>query len=90
MKQLREKMKEMKVKRTASMKKKADLQIALFSLILRRQLSLEDHASPEDVSGGATTQSKREPMCWNRGNWLSYMANISSQIDYLGPLGLIW
>lgn len=34
--------------------------------------------------------SKDEKKCWNRGNWLSFTANIAEQIEYLGPLYLIW
>jgi hypothetical protein len=33
---------------------------------------------------------KTEDMCWNRGNWLSFLANIAGQISYLGALTLIW
>ena len=29
-------------------------------------------------------------MCWNRGNWLSFLANIPGQMKYLGPLPWIW
>ena len=35
-------------------------------------------------------QPKRERRCWNKGNWLSYMANISDQVEYLGKLQWIW
>jgi hypothetical protein len=39
----------------------------------------------------ATTSSQRaEGMCWNKGNWLSFLVNVASQICYLGPLALIW
>ena len=45
-----------------------------------------------DISGtsATVTQQQSETMCWNRGNWVSFMANISEQIEYLGPLHLIW
>ena len=33
---------------------------------------------------------KRENRVWNRGNWLSILANISGQVEYLGPLQDIW
>ncbi len=34
--------------------------------------------------------SNREKRCWNKGNWLSFLAKIPMQIKYLGPLPLIW
>ena len=34
--------------------------------------------------------TKRETRCWNKGNWLSFLANIAGQIEYLGPLQHIW
>jgi hypothetical protein len=40
---------------------------------------------PEEVKA-----PKTEKMCWNKGNWLSFLINISSQIEYLGSLRLIW
>ena len=44
----------------------------------------------DDTSGSTNAKSKKEKMCWNKGNWLSFMANIARQIEYLGPLHLIW
>ena len=44
--------------------------------------------------GGENSGERRRPndktMCWNKGNWLSFLANISDQILYLGPLTWIW
>ena len=37
-----------------------------------------------------TPSQEAEGMCWNKGNWLSFLVNIASQICYLGPLALIW
>ena len=41
-------------------------------------------------SGQKKGKSKGEGMCWNKGYWLSFMANIVEQISYLGVLRLIW
>ena len=41
-------------------------------------------------SGQEKSKSKGEGMCWNKGYWLSFMANIVKQISYLGVLRLIW
>ena len=41
-------------------------------------------------SGQEKSKSKGEGMCWNKGYWLSFMANIVEQISYLGVLRLIW
>jgi len=44
----------------------------------------------QECNGESSSNCNSEEMCWNKGNWLSFMANISAQIDYLGPLHLIW
>jgi hypothetical protein len=41
---------------------------------------------PEEWNG----IDKAESMCWVRGNWLSFMANMVDQVSYLGQLHLIW
>jgi len=33
---------------------------------------------------------KAETMCWNRGNWLSFLINMKYQTWFLGQLHLIW
>ena len=42
----------------------------------------------EGENDGTRPNDKR--MCWNKGNWLSFLTNISAQMKYLGPLDLIW
>ena len=42
--------------------------------------------APEEWHG----VEKAENMCWVRGNWFSFMANMSTQVQYLGQLHLIW
>ena len=41
-------------------------------------------------SGQEKSKSKGKGMCWNKGYWLSFMANIVKQISYIGVLRLIW
>ena len=69
-------------------KKKDDL------FLLLRQTVVPDATDTtttnQEDAGGTATKPKVEKMCWNKGNWLSFMANIARQIDYLGPLHLIW
>ena len=45
---------------------------------------------PDNDPNSQKKKSKSDDMCWNRGNWLSFMANIVAQIDYLGALHLLW
>jgi len=49
-----------------------------------------DNTGDGDTSGSTNVKSKKENMCWNKGNWLSFMANRARKIEYLGPLHLIW
>jgi hypothetical protein len=49
-----------------------------------------DNASIDNNINDEPNESKVEKMCWNAGNWVSFMANISEQIKYLGSLSLIW
>ena len=41
-------------------------------------------------SGVKKIKAKSEKMCWNSGYFLSFMANIVEQIEYMGVLRLIW
>ena len=53
----------------------------------------EEADNPLNSENEPNSQNKKfksENMCWNRGNWLSFMANIVAQIDYLGALHLLW
>ena len=49
--------------------------------------STDRNDNEEEVDGPTR---KRENCVWNRGNWLSILANISGQVEYLGPLQDIW
>ena len=44
----------------------------------------------EDNQGQQARRAKGEKRCWNKGNWVSFLANVSGQVKYLGPLTLIW
>ena len=46
----------------------------------------DDDETPDEWCG----IEKAENMCWARGNWLSFMANMAEQVEYLGQLHLIW
>ena len=48
----------------------------------------ETQGEEGENDGGTRPNDKR--MCWNKGNWLSFLANISAQMKCLGPLPLIW
>jgi len=39
---------------------------------------------------GPAGLDKAERMCWARGNWVSFMANMIKQTSYLGQLDYIW
>ena len=49
-----------------------------------------DNANVENSTNDEQNEPKAEKMCWNGGNWGSFMTNISGQIKYLGSLSLIW
>lgn len=69
--------------------KKSDLQSKLFGRILSRPISSEGEPSETDATM-TTTNPKSEKMCWNKGNWLSFLAVIGEQVEYLGSLRNIW
>ena len=50
----------------------------------------EVDVSPLTVVAEEAASARTEKMCWNKGNWMTFMANISKQIAYLGQLHLIW
>jgi hypothetical protein len=47
-------------------------------------ISIAMHLDPKLKISDTDASLKKETFCWNYGNWLSIMANISEQIDYLG------
>ena len=71
---------------------KPEIQTKLFKFILEgSQTEVEGNPlAPVNEPNSQNKKSKSENMCWNRGNWLSFMANIVAQIDYLGALHLLW
>jgi len=65
--------------------------------VLRREAHDVDEMDASTADGNSECGSqedrpttKRENRCWNKGNWLSFLANIAGQIEYLGPLQDIW
>ena len=76
--------------------KKEELQLRLFEHILGREgmdvdIDMGKEHDEHGGEGGASTEFE-DPngMCWNRGNWLSFLTNIPQQMKYLGPLSWIW
>ena len=77
---------------------KAEIQTKLFKVILEGSqtkveednIEADNPLVPKNEPHSQNKKSKSENMCWNRGNWLSFMANIVTQIDYLGALHLLW
>jgi len=51
--------------------------------------SIGDEREADETSGDVASTND-EKKCWNKGNWLSFTANIAEQIDFLGPLFHIW
>ena len=80
--------------------KKEELQRRLVVSILEIEIVFENDGSNVQIIGlnqetecilnNEGVQAKREKRVWDRGNWLSYAANIADQIEYLGYLQLIW
>ena len=54
------------------------------------EVVIPDEDKPSGAEDANAGSKKKEKMCWNRGNWLSFMAEIARQILYLGPRRLIW
>ena len=67
-------------------KKKPELQRCCFGAILNREI-MQSGSSVE--KGGPTAPIERK-FVWDKGGWLSLLANITEQIRYLGPLVWIW
>ena len=79
--------------------RKIQLQTFVFGKILKKSLSNDQgggtETGPVAETGeqpNETTQAnpKREKRCWNKGGWLSFVANIPRQIHYTGPCPLLW
>ena len=72
---------------------KLELQQRLFGHVIGRAVG-ETQDEEEGAGAGDNAAdgelAKDESMCWKKGNWLSFTANIASQIEYLGMLLLIW
>ena len=71
---------------------KEDLQKRVCTHLMSNSEDMDVRANTtnDGVDGPSIVQSKSETKCWNHGNWLSFMANISGQIEYIGQLPLIW
>ena len=83
------------LKKKISAKKKKDLLDAFERLASERPtektvkdllISIAMHLDPKLKISDTDASPKKETLCWNYGNLLSFMANISEQINYLGSL----
>ena len=50
----------------------------------------DDNTSNNEAPKEWHSVEKAKNMCQIRGNWLSFMANMANQVQYLGKLYLIW
>jgi len=56
-----------------------------------RNSILTEYTDLSNGGGGSGAGGEEvEKKCWNKGNWLSILTNIASQIQYLGILTLLW
>ncbi len=69
--------------------KKAELQERLFNMLLGRDVELTETTS-ETQNNASDKAIKNEDLVWNKGAWLSLLASIEDQQQYLGPLTFIW
>ena len=55
-----------------------------------REESQEDKQGSREAKTDSEDPLKEQTRCWNKGNWLSFTANIAKQTYYLGCLLLLW
>ena len=55
-----------------------------------REESQEDEQGSREAKTDSEDPLKEQTRCWNKGNWLSFTANIAKQTYYLGCLLLLW
>jgi hypothetical protein len=86
MNHLRQRLKDMGA---ATNGKKVELQERLFKMLLGRDVELTATSSViQNTDQGIAI--KNDDLVWNKGAWLSFLASIEDQQEYLGPLTLIW
>ncbi len=69
--------------------KKVELQEQLFKMLLGRDVELTAASSVmQNTEQGIAIKS--DDLVWNKGAWLSFLASIEGQQEYLGPVTLIW
>ena len=74
---------------------KNNLPQCLFENILKCRIQLPHESGDpnfRDISAANNDIAMKSPntYVWNKGAWLSFVTNITSQIDILGPLIWIW
>ena len=83
---LRQRLKEMGA---AAYGKKVELQERLFKMLLGRDVEMTATCSVmQNTEQGIAI--KNDDFVWNKEAWLSFLASIEDQQEYLGPLTLIW
>ena len=86
MNHLRQRLKEMGA---ATNGKKVKQQERLFKMLLGRDVELTAMSSVmQNTEQGIAI--KKDDLVWKKGAWLSFLASIEDQQEYLGPLTLIW
>ena len=60
-----------------------------YSTLLGMDVELTETTS-ETQNHASDKAIKNEDLVWNKGAWLSLLANIEDQQQYLGPLTFIW
>ena len=58
-------------------------------MLIGRDVKLTETTS-EMQNNASDKAIKNEDLVWNKGAWLSLLANIEDQQQYLGPLTFIW
>jgi hypothetical protein len=58
-------------------------------MLLGRDVELTETTS-ETQNNASDKVIKNEDLIWNNGAWLSLLASIEDQQQYLGPLAFIW
>ncbi len=58
-------------------------------MLLGRDVELTETTS-EMQNNPSDKAIKNDDLVWNKGDWLSLLASIDNQQQYLGPLTFIW
>ncbi len=68
--------------------KKSELQERLFTMLLGRDVELTT-TTCDNQNTASDKAIKNDDLIWNKGAWISFLASIEEQQNYLGPLTYI-